>query len=215
MSGASGTGHSMVTLRVIDGHERGRVYSDLEIPITLGREEDNAIRLNDERVSRFHAKIQVDDDRVILTDLESTNGTRVNGHPVKMRVLQEGDQISIGRSVLLFGDEEDLDGTHQGDIEGPTQNGRSAGTHQDEPGELFPSGPPNIPSKLEPGQRAELCDLMTYLHQQLMAVSLTSFAGEEAGSQYGPHMIVPQPAWRHFTSLQATLSEYLKEITES
>lgn len=206
----------MVTLRVIDGHERGRVYGDLPCPITLGREEDNAIRLNDERVSRFHAKIQVDEERVILTDLESTNGTRVNGHPVKMRVLQEGDQISIGRSVLLFGDnvdEQDL--TEEADSSDVTMNGRNAGTHSDEPGELFPSGPPNLPSKLSPGQRAELSDLLTYFHQQMMAISVTSFAGEDEDAAYGPHTIVPQPAWRHVTTLQATLSGYLKEVSES
>lgn len=204
----------MVTLRVIDGLERGKVYSDLACPITLGREEDNAIRLNDERVSRFHAKIQVDEGRVILTDLESTNGTRVNGHPVKMRILQEGDQISIGRSVLMFGDgpvpvDDEVDSSEV------TMNGRNAATNSDEPGELFPSGPPNLPSKLSPGQRAELSDLLTYLHQQLMAVSLTSFAGDDQDADYGPHTIVPQPAWRHFTALQATLSGYLKEVSET
>ena len=82
-----------ITLQLIEGLERGRVYSEVTTPVTIGREDDNTIRLNDERVSRFHAKIQEDGGRVILTDLESTNGTRVNGHPVQMRVLQIGDQL--------------------------------------------------------------------------------------------------------------------------
>ena len=82
-----------VTMQVLEGFEAGRLYCDLHTPITIGREEDNDIRLNDDRVSRFHAKIQEDAGRVILTDLDSTNGTRVNGHPVRMRVLQLGDQI--------------------------------------------------------------------------------------------------------------------------
>lgn len=206
----------MVTLRVIDGHERGKVYDDLNCPITLGREEDNAIRLNDERVSRFHAKIQFDDGRVILTDLESTNGTRVNGHPIKMRVLQQGDQISIGRSVLMFGDEA-ADVTEHAEVDSSeiTMNGQNAGTCSDEPGELFPSGPPNLPAKLSPAQRAELSDLLTYFHQQLMAVSLTSFAGDDDAAACGPHTVVPQPAWRHLTTLQATLSGYLKEVSDT
>ena len=70
-----------ITLQVLEGMERGTVFDDLQTPISIGREEDNMIRLNDERVSRFHVKIQQDGDRIILTDLESTNGTRVNGHP--------------------------------------------------------------------------------------------------------------------------------------
>ena len=42
-----------VTLRVIDGADRGRVFENLETPITIGREEGNSVQLNDERVSRF------------------------------------------------------------------------------------------------------------------------------------------------------------------
>ena len=84
-----------IALQILEGHQRGRTYSDLPTPITIGREEDNAIRLNDERASRFHAKIQTDDGRVILTDLDSTNGTRVNGHLVQMRVLQPGDVLLV------------------------------------------------------------------------------------------------------------------------
>src|SRR5579872_6377445 len=98
-----------ITIQVLEGFERGRVFGDLSTPITIGREEDNTIQLNDERVSRFHVKIQEDAGRVILTDLESTNGTRINGHPVQMRVLQFGDQLSIGRSLLLYGSPSEID----------------------------------------------------------------------------------------------------------
>ncbi|MFN9593039.1 MAG: FHA domain-containing protein, partial [Pirellulaceae bacterium] len=64
-----------LTLRVIQGADRGKIYADLKPPITIGREEGNTIQLNDERVSRFHAKIQEDNNVLVLTDLESTNGT--------------------------------------------------------------------------------------------------------------------------------------------
>jgi predicted component of type VI protein secretion system len=93
---------ALVTLQVLEGLERGQVYAGIPTPVTIGREDDNHIRLNDERVSRFHAKIQEDNGRIILTDLDSTNGTRVNGHPVQMRVLQVGDQLSIGLGDLLL-----------------------------------------------------------------------------------------------------------------
>ena len=92
----------------MDGIDKGRVYRDLPIPTTIGREEGNHLRLNDERISRFHAKIQREDGDVIITDLESTNGTRVNGMPIQIRRLRPGDQIGIGRSTLLFGSAEEI-----------------------------------------------------------------------------------------------------------
>src|SRR5580692_9610822 len=97
-----------VTFQVLEGVDKGRVFRDLAIPVTIGREEGNMLRLNDERVSRFHAKVQQEDGDVIITDLESTNGTRVNGSPVQIRRLRPGDQIGIGRSMLLFGTLEEI-----------------------------------------------------------------------------------------------------------
>src|SRR5262249_59018668 len=92
-----------VTFQVLDGIDKGRVFRDLPLPLTIGREEGNILRLNDERVSRFHAKVQTDSDDFILTDLESTNGTRVNGAVVQIRRLRYGGPVSVGRSLLLFG----------------------------------------------------------------------------------------------------------------
>lgn len=99
-----------VTFRVLEGVDRGRVFRDLSLEpyIMIGREEGNHLRLNDERVSRFHAKVQMDNGDIILTDLESTNGTRVNGKSVQIRRLRPGDQIWMGRSLLLFGSPEEI-----------------------------------------------------------------------------------------------------------
>jgi len=99
---------ALITLRVIDGADRGHVYADVPIPLTIGREEGNAIQLNDERVSRFHIKIQEDQNKIVLADLESTNGTKVNGESVQLWILRPGDVISIGRSVLVFGSREEI-----------------------------------------------------------------------------------------------------------
>ncbi|MCI0743733.1 MAG: FHA domain-containing protein [Gemmataceae bacterium] len=97
-----------VTFQVLDGIDKGRVFRDLPVPLTIGREEGNILRLNDERVSRYHAKLQVDGDDFILTDLESTNGTRVNGTVVQIRRLRFGDRVNVGRSLLLFGTNEQI-----------------------------------------------------------------------------------------------------------
>src|SRR5258705_9698173 len=97
-----------VTFQVLEGIDRGRVYRELEVPVSIGREEGNSLRLNDERVSRFHAKVQLDSEDHILTDLESTNGTRVNGTAVQIRRLRIGDRVGVGRSLLLFGSNEEI-----------------------------------------------------------------------------------------------------------
>src|ERR1043166_3919636 len=97
-----------ITFQVLEGIDRGRVYKELPVPVTIGREEGNTLRLNDERVSRFHAKVQIDGDDYILTDLESTNGTRVNGTTVQIRRLRIGDRVGVGRSLLLFGSNEEI-----------------------------------------------------------------------------------------------------------
>lgn len=97
-----------VTFQVLEGIDRGRIYREVAVPVTIGREEGNTLRLNDERVSRFHAKVQLDGDDYILTDLESTNGTRVNGTAVQIRRLRIGDRVGVGRSLLLFGSNEEI-----------------------------------------------------------------------------------------------------------
>jgi predicted component of type VI protein secretion system len=97
-----------VTFQVLEGVDKGRVFRELATPVTIGREEGNLLRLNDERVSRFHAKVQQDNSDIILTDLESTNGTRVNGNMVQIRRLRPGDRIGVGRSMLLFGSTDEI-----------------------------------------------------------------------------------------------------------
>jgi pSer/pThr/pTyr-binding forkhead associated (FHA) protein len=97
-----------LTFQVLEGVDRGRIFPNLETPVTIGREEGNRLRLNDERVSRFHAKIQIDNEDTILTDLESTNGTRVNGRVVQIRRLRPGDRVCVGRTILLFGSNEQI-----------------------------------------------------------------------------------------------------------
>ena len=101
-----------VTFQVLEGIDKGRTFRELPTPVTIGREEGNVLRLNDERVSRFHAKIQADSGEIILTDLESTNGTRVNGNVVQIRRLRAGDRVGVGRSLLLFGTEAEIAARH-------------------------------------------------------------------------------------------------------
>ncbi|HWG41622.1 MAG TPA: FHA domain-containing protein [Gemmataceae bacterium] len=100
---------AVVTFQILEGIDKGRMFRELPTPVTIGREEGNVLRLNDERISRFHAKIQFDNGEIILTDLESTNGTRVNGIVVQIRRLRPGDRIGVGRSLLLFGSPQEIE----------------------------------------------------------------------------------------------------------
>jgi predicted component of type VI protein secretion system len=111
-----------VTIQILDGVDKGKVFSRMATPISIGREEGNSVQLNDERVSRYHAKIQEDQGQLVLTDLESTNGTRVNGEPVPLTILRVGDRIALGRSVLLVGSPEQIDKI-MGPIPPPTPRG--------------------------------------------------------------------------------------------
>ncbi|MEM7785619.1 MAG: FHA domain-containing protein [Planctomycetota bacterium] len=99
---------SKITLRVLDGADRGKVFENVDVPVTIGREEGNSIQLNDERISRFHLKIQKDHEDLVLTDLESTNGSKVNNEEVQLRILRHGDLITLGRSTLIFGTRDEI-----------------------------------------------------------------------------------------------------------
>lgn len=71
---------------------------------TVGRTPDNQIHIADPAVSRQHARIHVDgEDRVHLEDLDSMNGTLVNGSPLKgEKVLAVGDKVRIGHAALTL-----------------------------------------------------------------------------------------------------------------
>src|ERR1700731_670931 len=107
-----GCGMPAGAFHVLEGIDKGRVFREMQTPVTIGREEGNVLRLNDERVSRFHAKVQFDNGEAILTDLESTNGTRVNSHVVQIRRLRPGDRVGVGRSLLLYGSDAEIAARH-------------------------------------------------------------------------------------------------------
>ena len=52
--------------------------------------------------SRRHAQIRLKDSVATITDLGSTNGTEVNGHPLQTATLDDGDRVTIGTTVLVF-----------------------------------------------------------------------------------------------------------------
>jgi hypothetical protein len=71
-------------------------------PLVIGRLPECGVVLADSNVSRRHAELRRAGDSVVLTDLGSTNGTRVNGAPIRERVLVSGDEVSVGSTRLIF-----------------------------------------------------------------------------------------------------------------
>ena len=90
--------------------------------VTLGRALEADVRVNDGRASRMHARINVERDpetgeaRYRLTDLGSTNGTLLNGQPVKDAYLQDGDKLTVGEHLMRFELLDDIDREYQRQI---------------------------------------------------------------------------------------------------
>jgi hypothetical protein len=82
------------------GHQR--TYEISTPLVILGRGTDCDLRLVDPGVSRHHAEIRVEDGEVVLVDLGSTNGTFVNGQPVRRVPLADGTRVTLGRTTLVF-----------------------------------------------------------------------------------------------------------------
>jgi pSer/pThr/pTyr-binding forkhead associated (FHA) protein len=91
-----------LSLNVIEGEDKGKVFQSLPVPMTIGRGDGSTVRLSDSRVSSCHARIIREDGQIRLLDEDSTNGTRVNGRRIRQSQLGFGDRIEVGRSVLVI-----------------------------------------------------------------------------------------------------------------
>jgi hypothetical protein len=68
----------------------------------IGRISSSEIEIQDPGASRRHAEIRRDGDDYLVVDLGSTNGTLLNDAPVSESTLEDGDRITIGRTILEF-----------------------------------------------------------------------------------------------------------------
>ncbi len=92
----------MASLFVIRGNDQGmRFELDAEL-LRLGRDASNDIQLHDSEVSRQHAELRRVGNHYAICDLNSSNGTFVNGQPVRYHVLSSGDQVQVGGTLLLY-----------------------------------------------------------------------------------------------------------------
>src|SRR5438876_4945591 len=84
------------------GPGMGTRYPLTDMPVVLGRGNDCDIRINDNSVSRRHARIQPGADGYYAIDLQSTNGTFVNDTPASMYKLNDGDYLRVGNCIYRF-----------------------------------------------------------------------------------------------------------------
>ena len=87
----------------ISGPLQGRTFPLAQNEATsIGRESANLLCISDASVSRRHCLVNPEEGKWKLTDLESLNGSFVNGLPIKERYLEHGDQVRIGDTHFLF-----------------------------------------------------------------------------------------------------------------
>lgn len=84
-----------VSVKILEGEEKGTVYPVLKPRLTFGRSNADVV-VNDALCSRLHCVLEFGADGVFLRDLGSTNGTLVDGHPVSTAEVDDGSVFQIG-----------------------------------------------------------------------------------------------------------------------
>lgn len=119
----------MASLFVVRGRDQGKHFQLRSKVQRLGRDTSSDIQLLDSESSRNHAELHQQPDGVFqLVDLESSNGTRINGKQVTTQILSSGDRIEIGSTLLIFtgtSQPSALDAAHSVDIVQQSKSDRS------------------------------------------------------------------------------------------
>ncbi len=93
----------MASFYVIRGRDNGNHFPIRGATATIGREAVHQIRLQDTEVSRNHAQlIRLEDGGHRIADNGSSNGTYVNSRRVDQKVLQSGDRVQVGRTLMIY-----------------------------------------------------------------------------------------------------------------
>ena len=112
----------MRKLVVIEGPDVGAVHElEGDGPFTMGREKSRDFVIQDDRASRLHAVLAIQDGMPVITDRGSSNGTFVNGALVRTQALRDGDVIDIGKVRLQFQSSEDAAGVSGPEVAAPAR----------------------------------------------------------------------------------------------
>ena len=89
-------------LRFANGEYAGETIIIRRPTVSVGRALDNDVIVDSAEVSRHHARIEYRDGEFRVIDLDSTNGTGVNGRPARNTPIREGDRLTLGSVMLDF-----------------------------------------------------------------------------------------------------------------
>ena len=89
-------------LVITEGKDQWRDFRIASDQIVLGRDRDCDIVIDDSRASARHASVRFRDEKLFITDLDSSNGTFVNGTQVDRMELEDGAEIKVGDTLLKF-----------------------------------------------------------------------------------------------------------------
>jgi signal transduction histidine kinase len=90
------------SLFVIQGRDQGSRFRLDEATVSIGRGTSSTVQLHDTEVSRDHAELIRRGEAYFIRDLGSSNGTYVNGRTIKEQALASGDQVQLGKTLLLY-----------------------------------------------------------------------------------------------------------------
>ena len=221
-----------ITLRIIDGTDKGKEFTDIPLPVSLGREAQNTIRLHDEKVSRYHCRIQESGGEIILTDIESTNGTLLNGQPIHIALIHPGDLIVVGQTLIIVGKRKEIARRLAVLDDLPMEDAALRLLVADESLEFLPANlidemehysydvrdalmrlhsiaPPALPSGLNPAQTARLAELLSYV-QLRMEMILEKARLDESTDR----VMLDQREWQSFLDLFSRMTDYYKRLIQ-
>ena len=140
------TANDQASLTVQGGPNNGMTITLTGRPIKLGRRPDNDVMVNETTVSRRHALVLETDAGHVLWDLNSTNGTYVNGSRVGVQeyVLKHGDRIRLAGSDVTFIFRQEVSDTRKIGVDSPPTGAIKLGEHlarESTPREQPPLGP--------------------------------------------------------------------------
>lgn len=92
----------MSSLFVLRGNDQGARFELDGATISIGRDPTNTIQLHDTEVSRRHAEFRRAGQQYAIVDLGSSNGTHVNNRRIQYHLLEYGDEVKVGNTVIIY-----------------------------------------------------------------------------------------------------------------
>ncbi|MDQ3264838.1 MAG: protein kinase [Myxococcota bacterium] len=201
-------------LDFVEGPDEGMVVRLTAARLVVGRVADCHVNLKDRSISRRHLELCQSDEGVMLRDLASGNGTRVNGEDVTDRLLRHGDVVELGNTRFQFIDEEEDQRLADAQISAKLAlEGRKPAPVPSPPPEAQP--PAALPPVLEPALSSRWHSLPRRARQTVIGAggAVVLLGGGLCISSLGPASPEPKQelAQRRLVQARAALSEGRRE----